>query len=101
MQTIFLTGNLTSDCEIFKGKDEKEFIMFTVAVNDPQDKESGPTYYSCKMRKSGISEFLRKGKFVAVTGTLKVSQKEKDGKTYMNLDVWVASLDVPFIRHDI
>lgn len=101
MQTIFLTGNLTSDCEIFKGKDEKEFIMFTVAVNDPQDKESGPTYYSCKMRKSGISEFLRKGKFVAVTGTLKVSQKEKDGKTYMNLDVWVASLDVPFIRQDI
>ena len=75
--------------------------MFTIAVNDPQDKESGPTYYSCKMRKSGISEFLRKGKFVAVTGTLKVSQKEKDGKTYMNLDVWVASLDVPFIRHDI
>ena len=101
MQTIFLTGNLTSDCEIFKGKDEKEFIMFTIAVNDPQDKESGPTYYSCKMRQSGISEFLRKGKFVAVTGTLKVSQKEKDGKTYMNLDVWVASLDVPFIRHDI
>ena len=27
MQTIFLTGNLTSDCETFKGKDEKEFVM--------------------------------------------------------------------------
>lgn len=100
MQTLFITGNLTSDCEVFKGKDDKEFIMFTVAVNEPQDKESGTVYYSCRMRKNGVSEFLKKGKYVAVTGTLKVSNKEKDGRVYTNLDVWVTGLDVPFVRHD-
>ena len=100
MQTLFLTGNLTSDCEVFKGKDEKEYIVFTVAANDSADKENGPTYYSCRMRKSGVAEFLKTGRFVAVSGTLKVSQKEKDNKTYTNLDVWVSNLNVPFMHHD-
>lgn len=100
MQTLFLTGNLTSDYELFKGKDEKEFIVFTVAANDLADRESGTTFYTCRMRRSGVAEFLKKGKYVSVCGALKVSQKEKDGKTYTNLDVWVTSLDVPFMRQN-
>ena len=44
MQTIFLSGNLAADCEIVKGKDEAEFIRFTVAANDPAEKDEKPTY---------------------------------------------------------
>ena len=96
MQTLFLSGNLAADCEIVSGKDEKEFIRFTVAAKDPAaEKEDKPTYYTCRMKKTGVADRLKKGRYVALVGTLKISQNVKDEKTYTNLDVWVQSLDVP------
>ena len=97
MQTIFLSGNLAADCEIVKGKDEAEFIRFTVAANDPAEKDEKPTYYTCRMKKTGIAEYLKKGRFVSIIGNLKMNVVEKDDRTYVNLDVWVNSLDLaPF-----
>ena len=96
MQTLFLSGNLASDCEILSGKDEKEFIRFTVAAKDPAaDKEEKPTYYTCRMKKTGVAERLKKSRYVALVGNLRISQNVKDDKTYTNLDVWVQSLDAP------
>ncbi len=96
MQTLFLSGNLAADCEIVKGRDDAEFIRFTVAANDPAaDKDEKPTYYNCRMRKTGVSERLKKGRYVALTGSLRVWENIKDGKSFINHDVWVQSLDVP------
>ena len=96
MQTLFLTGNLAADCEIVPGKEGKEFLRFVVAVKDPAaDKEDKPTYYTCRMPKTGVAERLKKGRFVAMVGNLRVSVNIKDDKSYTNLDVWVQSLDVP------
>ena len=96
MQTLFLTGNLAADCEIAKGKDEAEFIRFSVAAKDPStDREEKPTYYTCRMRKTGVADRLKKGAFVALVGNLKVREAIKDGKVYVNHDVWVQSVDVP------
>ena len=96
MQTLFLTGNLAADCEIVPGKEGKEFIRFVVAAKDPAaDKEDKPTYYTCRMPKTGVAERLKKGRFVAMVGNLHVSVNIKDDKSYTNLDVWVQSLDVP------
>lgn len=92
MQSIFIAGNLAADCEIIQGKEGAEFLKFNVAVNNGQDEK--PTYYSCRMRKTGVAEHLKKGRFVAVAGDLKVSTNEKEGKTYVNLDVWANRLDV-------
>lgn len=96
MQTIILSGNLAADCEIVKGRDEAEFIRFTVAANDPlADKDEKPTYYSCRMRKTGVSERLKKGRYVSLVGALRVWENIKDGKSYINHDVWIYNLDVP------
>lgn len=95
MQTIFLSGNLAADCEIVKGKDEAEFIRFTVAANDPAEKDEKPTYYTCRMRKTGVADLLKKGRYVALVGSLKVRENVKEEKTYVNHDVWVQSMDVP------
>ena len=96
MQTLFLSGNLAADCEIVPGKEGKEFIRFTVATKDPAaDKDDKPTYYTCRMPKTGVAERLKKGRYVALVGNLRVSLNEKDGKTYTNLDVWVQTLDAP------
>ena len=96
MQTLFLSGNLAADCEIVSGKDNAEFIRFTVAARDPlADKEEKPTYYTCRMRKTGVSDRLKKGRYVSLVGTLRISQNVKEDKTYTNLDVWVQNLDAP------
>ena len=96
MQTLFLSGNLAADCEIVPGKEGKEFIRFVVAAKDhAADKDDKPTYYTCRMPKTGVAERLKKGRYVSLIGNLRVSLNEKDGKTYTNLDVWVQSLDAP------
>ena len=96
MQTLFLTGNLAADCEIVPGKEGKEFIRFVVAAKDPAaEKDDKPTYYTCRMSKTGVAERLKKGRYVAMVGTLRVSVNVKDDKSYTNLDVWVQSLDAP------
>ena len=96
MQTLLLSGNLAADCEIVPGKEGKEFIRFVVAAKDSAaDKEDKPTYYTCRMIKTGVAERLKKGRYVSLIGTLRVSQNVKEDKTYTNLDVWVQTLDAP------
>ncbi len=94
MQTVIISGNLAKDCEVVSGKEGNEFIRFDVAVNDGREREEKPTYYTCRMKKTGVSEYLKKGRFVTVLGSQKVSVVTKDGKTFVNLDVWVQNLDL-------
>ena len=47
------------------------------------------------MRKTGVAERLKKGRYVSLVGTLKVSVNVKEDKSYTNLDVWVQNLDAP------
>ncbi len=92
MQIILITGNLAADCEIVRGKDDAEFVRFTVAVNDGKDEK--PAYYNCRMAKTGLADYLKKGRYVSVSGRLKVSTNVKDDKTFVNLDVWVSNIDL-------
>lgn len=94
MQNVIISGNLAKDCEIVPGKEGNEFIRFDVAVNDGREKEEKPTYYTCRMKKTGVAEYLKKGRFVTVMGTLKMAVVSKDNKTFVNLDVWVQNLDL-------
>ena len=36
----------------------------------------------------------KKGRYVSVSGRLKVSTNVKEDKTYVNLDVWVSNIDL-------
>lgn len=94
MQIILISGNLAKDCEVIQGKDGAELLRFDVPVKDSRDKEEKPTYYTCRMKKTGIAEYLKKGRFVSIVGSLKVNVLEKDDRTYVNLDVWVNNLDL-------
>ena len=94
MQTVLISGNLTRDCELVSTKEGVEMLRFDVAVKDGRDKDEKPTYYSCRMKKTGVGEYLKKGRFVSVMGNLRVSIVQKDDVTYVNLDIWVLNLDL-------
>lgn len=93
MQTIMLCGNLTSDAEV-RHINENERITFNVAVNDRSGGRDTVTYYSCLMRRTAILEHLKKGRKVALTGDLKVNISERDGQTFVNLNVYVINIDL-------
>ena len=46
------------------------------------------------MAKTGLADYLKKGRYVSVSGRLKVSTNVKEDKTYVNLDVWVSNIDL-------
>ena len=94
MQTNLISGNLAKDCEVIQGKEATELLRFDVAVKGGRDKDEKPTYYTYRMKKTGIAEYLKKGRFVSILGSLKVSAVEKEDRTFVNLDVWVNSLDL-------
>ena len=94
MQIILISGNLAKDCEVIQCKEGAELLRLDVAVKDARCKEEKPTYYTCRMKKTGIAEYLKKGRFVSIIGNLKVNVVEKDDRTYVNLGVWVNSLDL-------
>ena len=47
------------------------------------------------MKKTGVAELLKKGRYVALVGNLHIWENTKDGRSYINHDIRVISLDVP------
>ena len=87
LQRIDLIGNLVADAEIKTGKDGKDFISFRLAVSENFGEEKRTTFFNVTCAKSGVIEYLKEGIQVFVTGRFGVSNREKDGKMYTNLNV--------------
>lgn len=86
LNSCSFTGNLCKDAES-KMVGENEVATFRIAVNGRGDEV---LYLSCDMwRPGGVTEYLVRGKAVAVSGPLKCRKYEKDGeqKEFWSLDV--------------
>lgn len=86
LNSCAFTGNLTRDAES-KMVGENEVASFRIAVNGRRDET---LYLSCDMwRPGGVTEYLTRGKQVAVSGELKCRKYEKEGqqKEFWSLDV--------------
>lgn len=93
MEKITLVGHLTSDAGIITGKDN--LIGFTVACNQYSDKDDKTTnFYSCIVRKSAVLEYLKKGTKVLVCGNFTPKLRELEGRTFLNLSVFVETLEL-------
>ena len=87
-----ITGRLTSDAEVRKTKSKKEFISFTIVVNDyyktkDGEKKEVAEYINCTYWQSTkIADILSKGSVVTVTGRIYLNEyKAKDGTHVANL----------------
>lgn len=84
LNSCAFTGNLTRDAET-KMVGENEVASFAIAVNGR--KEGDVTFLNCDMwRPGGVSEYLTRGKQVAVSGELRCKKYEKDGQ---KREIWV------------
>lgn len=99
---VFISGNLTRDCELRATKGGSQVLTFGVAVNDrrrnPQsgEWEDVPNFIDCVVfgkRADALQRFLTKGMKVAIEGKLRWSQWEKDGQKRSKIEVIVDEVE--------
>ena len=106
MIEVTLIGNLTNDIMIRDGEGGAKFGTVAVAVNrKDRNGNNIPDYlrliFSDSFARSGVMEYLTKGKQVYVRGDERVYTHEgTGGKTYVNRDVRVKDLQLLGGRQD-
>jgi single-strand DNA-binding protein len=88
-------GNLTKDAEI-KDLNGKKCVTFSLASNKKdRDGKETTEYYDCFLyrEKTGIAQYLTKGKQIYIEGDINVAANEYKGKTYINKNVTVHVLE--------
>lgn len=100
MQQIMLHGNLTKNAE-FVQFGERQQVKFSIACNEGKGDKKVTTYYDVLSYSTAVQPYLVKGKDVVVCGRLSVRQSQgKDGKTYVNLNVYADNLELCGGRND-
>lgn len=80
-----IIGNLGKDAEIRAGKDDKNFLTFSVAHNEKKGNDKATKWIDCIYYNENLAEYLKKGKKVYVHGSVTI--KEYNGKEGMTVNV--------------
>ena len=102
INSVVLVGRLTRDAMLRYSSSGAGFLSFTVAVNRSKRNADGswtdePSFIDCVyfgQNSQSISQYLVKGKQVAVQGELRQSKWETDGQQRSKLDVVVNTLSL-------
>ena len=100
MNYLHIIGNLTRDPELRTTQTGKNVCSFDLAVRREQKREGQPEADFFRVNAWGslgeiCAKYLAKGRKAAVTGSISLSKREKDGKFYASLEV--LAKDVEFL----
>lgn len=95
MNHVAVAGNLTRQPELRTTQSGTAVLSFGIAVNDRRKNASGqwedaPNFFECVTfgsRASALGDVLAKGMKVAVSGKLRYSSWEKDGRRHSKVDI--------------
>ena len=96
MQKLFIIGNLCADPQLRSTRDGTPVCSFTVAVNEGNGDEKRTTYYDVGSSKTGILNYVKKGRTIYVSGRLSLSAVCRDNKAYLNAYVTASEIDLMF-----
>ena len=102
INSVVLVGRLTRDAQLRYSSSGSGFLSFTIAVNRSKRNADGSwgdeaSFIDCiyfGQNSQSISQYLVKGKQVAVQGELRQSKWETDGQQRSKLDVVVNTLSL-------
>ena len=100
MNRLTIIGNLVRDPELRTTPQGKDVCSLDVAVNRRRKVDGQPEadYFRVNAWNElgkDCARYLSKGKKVAVTGSVSLSKREKDGKFYASIEVYAE--DVEFL----
>ena len=93
MEIIIITGKVTSDAELVRDKNGREFVRFRVQCwRKGEDGKDKYTDYSCYSYYTGYKELV-KNEMVTVTGTyMQNVKKTENNETFVNNQIFVEHL---------
>ena len=99
MNCVVLVGRLVDDAELKYTKDGMAISKFRLASNYYQgkDKEDGVSFFDVTMwgkQAESVSQYLTKGKRIAVQGELKQERWEKDGNKQSRVVITAQSVQL-------
>lgn len=97
MNKVFLVGNLVADPILKQTFAKKSMVVFTIAINEWQNKTQKTIFLSCKAwdkKADYIGQYIKKGNLVAIEG--KLDRRSFVNKTGSN--VYVTEIIVEDIK---
>ncbi len=98
MNELIITGNLTKDCRIGQTPNGKSVCNFTVANTVGFGDKTHTEFIECavwgKSAEGKLPKYLTKGQYVLVRGEACVKTREYEGKTYANLHITFAQVEL-------
>ena len=82
MKVCTIIGRVTKDSQI-QENERGGFLKFSVAVDDGYGANKGTIFFDVDYNRTGIAQYVTKGKQVGVSGELKA--REYNGKTYLSI----------------
>ena len=93
MNNIVLIGRITKDPELKYTNSRKANTRFTLAVQRNKDETDFINCVAWEKTAENIAEYFKKGSQIAVQGSIRTGNYEKDGRTIYTTDVWVYKFD--------
>ncbi len=89
---VVLIGRLTKDPELAYTQNKKAFAQFILAVNRISNENTDKTadFIRCQAwgkTAENLVKFMRKGSQIAITGAIRTSSYEKNGRTNYSTDI--------------
>ena len=96
LQKIEIIGTVVADAELKQSKSGNQYVSFTVAVNEGNGDERRTTYYDVGSSKTGVLNYIKKGRTIYVSGRLSLSAVCRDNKAFLNAYVTASEIDLMF-----
>ena len=94
LQKIEIIGTVFIDAELKQSKSGNQYVGFTVVVRESYGEEKRATFYDVSYGRTGIVNYVKKGRQIYVSGRLSLSAVCKDGKAYLNAYVSANEVDL-------
>ncbi|MCP8968935.1 single-stranded DNA-binding protein [Ectobacillus ponti] len=95
---VALTGRLTRDAQLAHTSSGRAYTRLTIAVDRVyrgRDGERETDFISCTLwgrTAEAMSQYCQRGRLIAVTGQIRTSRYEKEGKRVYQTDVLIESI---------
>ncbi len=101
INTLAIAGRLTRDSELKALPSGTAVCNFSIASNYSVKKndqwQEEVSYFDCVLfgkRASALAEYLKKGKLVAIAGTLRQERWEKNGEKHSRVKIMVENIQL-------
>lgn len=94
MIQVNFNGRLGADAEVRQSKEGREFITFSVAVNEKRNGERKTTWMRVRSDNMRIAPYLKKGSLVFISGNEDINTfTDKNGTVQFSRDVRAHNID--------